>query len=93
MDKLFTTLLTLATLSVALPAALADCELTTSAPEVDTGATPAGQFYVDNDACQPTCIYSIWIYQESNGVAGLQRSDEVHDDTCGGVFEGDLNIF
>lgn len=32
------------------------------------------------------------IYEESNGIDGLQRQDEVVDDTCGGVFPGDTQI-
>jgi hypothetical protein len=89
MNKFFTTLLTLAALGIAIPAFAQECELTTSSPEVD-----AAGFYVDNDACQPDCGYSIWIYQESNGIAGLQRGDEVHDDTCGGAAgESDTIIF
>lgn len=91
MNKFFTTLLTLAALSIAVPAFADGCELTTSNPEV-----AAGGFYVDNDLCQVdgTCIFSIWIYQETNGIDGLQRNDDVHDDTCDGAAgESDLIIF
>jgi hypothetical protein len=63
------------------------CSMTTSAPEVD-----AFGFYVDNDLCQE-CISSVWIYQESNLIDGLQRGDEVVDDTCGGVFPSDRIVF
>jgi hypothetical protein len=42
--------------------------------------------------CQPQCIFSIWPYLESNEIAGLQRADEVRDDTCG-VIEGDTIWF
>jgi hypothetical protein len=88
MNKFFTTLLTLAALGVALPAMAQECTPTTSVPEVD-----AGGFYVDNDLCQPTCVFSIWIYQESNGILGLQRGDEVHDDTCAGQIDPDTIVF
>jgi hypothetical protein len=48
-----------------------------------------GDLFVVNDFCQlDGCTFSIWIYQESNGIIGLQRGDEgeciphacVHDD-------------
>ena len=89
MNKFFTTLLTLAALSVALPAGLADhCEgFSTSVPEAE-----AAPYYVDNDLCQPGCAFSIWVYEETNGIAGLQRGDEVVDDTCHGSIEADTII-
>lgn len=38
-----------------------------------------GNFYIVNDAVASTeWLLSLWIYQETNGVAGLQR----HDDFC-----------
>lgn len=88
MNKFFTTLLALAAIAIAVPASLAaGCDPSTSEAEVAQGG-----FYVDNDACQPECIYSIWIYQESNGIDGLQRGDEVVDDTCDGAIESDTII-
>lgn len=88
MNKFFTTMLTLATIAVAVPATLAaGCEPTTAEPEVAQQG-----YYIDNDACQPECIVSIWIYQESNGIDGLQRSDEQVDNTCGGVIDSDTII-
>jgi hypothetical protein len=60
------------------------------------GAFPPGhhQFYVINDLCQvDLCGWSIWIYEETNGMAGLQRKDDfIGDDTCGQVA-GDTIIF
>lgn len=51
-------------------------------------------FYVDNDTCQPGCgLFSLWVYQESNGHPGLQRGDEVYDDTCHGMVEADTIVF
>lgn len=77
------------TLLLATAAAAEDgCERTTSDPEVDTGDTPVGRYYVDNDPCQPGCLYSVWIYPETNGEDGLQRQDEMKDDTCG-QYDGD----
>jgi hypothetical protein len=62
------------------------CEMTTSYPEVDTGIGIAGapRYYVDYDQCQP-CMWSLYVYEESNGIDGLQRGDEVVDDTCAGA--------
>jgi hypothetical protein len=89
MNKFFTTLMTLAVVAITGTAFAQDCEMTTSIPEA-----AAGGFYVDNDLCQPVCLFSIWIYQESNGIEGLQRGDEVVDDTCGGAAgEADTIIF
>lgn len=89
MNKFFTTLLTLAALSIAVPAGMADhCETwTTSEPEVTQAP-----YYVDNDLCQIECLFSIWVYEETNNIPGLQRADEFHDDTCHGQIEGDTII-
>lgn len=64
---------------------------TTSAPEIDTDPLDVTgvRWYFDNDLCQPECLFSMWFYQESNGIPGLQRGDEVKDDTCHGMIEGD----
>lgn len=35
------------------------------------------------------CFLSIWIYEESNGIEGLQRGDVMVDNTCGGMIEAD----
>lgn len=67
------------------PVIAQECTPTTSDPEVDVG----GVYYIDNDWCQPTCMFSIWIYEEANGIEGLQRGDEVKDDTCNGQIESD----
>lgn len=45
--------------------------------------------YVDNDLCQPTCLWSAWVYQESNGMPGMQRDDPMMDLTCHGTIAGD----
>lgn len=69
------------------------CEPTTSDPEVALPVAGAATFYVDGDAC-PECSLAIliWIYEESNGLAGLQRSDDVHDDTCAGEVSADTAV-
>lgn len=93
-------LLGLLTLILTMAPAVGEaCEPTTSDPEVDTRFIPPAvwqetfgrdaRFYVDNDPCQPECGFSIWIYEESNDIDGLQRGDEMHDDTCGGMIRSD----
>lgn len=61
-------------------------ETTGAGASTDDGASilAAAGFYVVNDGL-PTdeFLFSIWIYQESNGVSGLQRGDEVCDETNG----------
>ena len=83
MNKFFTTMLTLAALSLAIPAMAEDC-WTTADPEVS-----AGGFYVDNDLCQfeevDPCLVYICVYHERNDIEGLQRGDEVVDNTCGQI--------
>lgn len=37
--------------------------------------------------------YFTWVYEESNGIPGLQRQDEVVDDTCGGQIPGDRILY
>lgn len=94
MNKLFTTLLTLAALAIAVPAAaLEDCEWReknyTSEHEVFVDP-----YYVDNDFCQlDLCGFSIWIYEETNDMAGLQRDDGFLDTTCDGEVVADTIIF
>lgn len=83
-------LLLAATLSISLFATADGCEGTTSPAEV-----AAGGFYVAFDNCLGVdCLTTVWVYEESNRVAGLQRADEVVDDTCGGAAgAGDTIVF
>ena len=97
----------LATLSLVAPAAAEACELTTSpalicpagpAPGLPCVETAAAGYYIDEDGCPllavvQNCHYSFWVYEESNGIAGLQRDDEIRDDTCRGLIPGDTVIF
>lgn len=63
---------------------------TTTTPDVTTPVAVGpggGVLYFDNDPCQPvigdnSCLYSAWLYEESNGIDGLQRDDEVHTDVA-----------
>lgn len=89
-----TILILLAALAFALPVDASHCTTyTTSMAELDTGlAGGSTRYYVDNDWC-PQCHLSLWIYQESNGIDGLQRADEVVDDTCHDMIRGDTIIF
>lgn len=41
-----------------------------------------GNYYIVVDMCQPECLFSVWIYEETNGVEELQRCDEAHKDNC-----------
>lgn len=77
-------------LALVLPHALAtECTPSTSRADVDA----AGLYYVfdDTDICRETdlCIYSYWVYEESNGIPGAQRGDEHVDDTCAGRIPAD----
>lgn len=84
-------------LALAAPSHAWGCQTTTSNPEVDTyewsGVHAGPRFYVDNDPCPVECLWSIWVYQESNGIDGLQRGDEMVDNTCGGAIPHDTIIF
>lgn len=86
-----------------MPAAAEECVPSTS------NAYYAPPHYVDfsceaadPDTCDVICplllvpygfFCTMWIYQESNDLAGLQRGDEVHDDTCGGMIEADTIVY
>lgn len=89
-----TFLILIAALTLSLTSANAEhcSSYSTSTPEVDM--THSGSpYYIDNDPCQPECHSSTWIYEESNGISGLQRGDEVVDDTCHGMIDGDTIVF
>lgn len=63
------------------------CEPIDPSPELEVAG-----YYLDSDLCQPECVASVWLYQESNGIGGLQRQDHVWDSTCGGLIEPDTRI-
>lgn len=52
-------------------------------------------FYVVNDGAPVLndWIFSIWFYEETNGVHGLQRGDEVCDESSGMPYESDGGCF
>jgi hypothetical protein len=66
-----------------LTTASAGGNCTTTEPTL-TLETHAGTYYVQNDLCQPGCLFSVWVYEESNGEPGLQRGDALCNDdgTC-----------
>lgn len=94
-----TSLTLLALVALAFPPALADCTPSTTTPMVTSptcdpavgGSVPC--LYVNNDLCQLDCIGGFTIYQETNGIPGEQRGDEIADDTCGGMIAPDAIFF
>jgi hypothetical protein len=86
-------LLLLAALSLVLGNAVANCG-DTSHPEVTVDTLVVGTYYLDVDCGPNNCgPVSVWIYQESNGKEGLQRDDEIVNDSCGGLYPADTIIF
>lgn len=86
MNRSLTFLLTAAALAVAIPAGLAAaCTPTTSDPlfETDDG------HYIVHDLCTTGCLFAVRLYEESNGLGGLQRRDMRVDDTCFGMIQPD----
>lgn len=47
-------------------------------------------YYVTNNFCLLDCIGTFYLYEESNGLPGLQRADEWVDDTCHYQWEPDV---
>lgn len=74
-----------------IPASAEDCEPSSAFPEVDAGVPGVARYYVDMDCWQPSCqdFITIWVYEETNGIEGLQRNDEVVDNTCNGRIPAD----
>lgn len=104
MPRIPLTLLVLAFTAAAAPSLAAACEPTTSSPHFCTSsiAVPclpgdvAGAYYLISDCPfvgPGSCMWSIWVYEETNGIEGLQRADEVVDDTCSGAIPGDRIVF
>jgi len=58
---------------------------------VPTGATGAAGVYVHLGYYH--FLLDWWIYQESNGIPGLQRGDSIRDDTCHRMIPPDTVIF
>jgi hypothetical protein len=76
--------------ALAVPVEASHCSMwETARPEVDV----LGLYYVDHDHCHPDCIDNVWVYEESNGIPGLQRGDEWYDNTCHGMIPSDTIVF
>ncbi len=85
-------------LALANPVGADHCTTWSTDPDVELDTNPTGvgpRYYVDNDPVNlPCCPFgSWWVYEESNGIPGLQRSDEERDDTCHGMIRADTIIF
>lgn len=102
MKTLIPSALMLAALTFA-PATVSAACWSTSSPEYDTGVATGisltggnGRYYADNDVCQAfwggvgdQCLASTWVYEESNGLPGLQRDDDIVSDVRGCGVRGD----
>jgi len=89
-------------LALLTPSAAEGCVPTTSEADVAAGGfyvddiTSCSSPHWCHGACIPgggSCVHSaLWfafVYEESNGIAGLQRYDGLVDDTCRGQIQGD----
>lgn len=66
-----------------------------ASPELDTTRV-GGSHYVDVDSelMPDPFLVSIWIYEETNDISGLQRADTSVDTTCAGhLGVGDTIVF
>lgn len=73
-------------LAIALITSAANASANCTTEPTATVETPVRTIYIVNDMCQPECLFSIWIYEESNGEPGLQRCHDPIDEEgcCGG---------
>lgn len=84
--------------ALAIPAVAGHCATYgTAQPEADTDPAGLGtpRYYVEFFLCDgsPDCMFSLWVYEETNGIPGLQRGDEEVDNTCHGAIESDTIVF
>jgi hypothetical protein len=85
--------------AIAASASANGCTPTTSHTTFTVHAIGGIGYYLAEDPGWLSCEFgipecgSIWIYEESNGMPGLQRGDEIVDDTCGGAIPGDTIVF
>jgi hypothetical protein len=90
-----TLLILAATLALAIPVDASHCTTwTTTREEANTnplGVDGIRTLYVFNDETW-CCLFSIWVYEETNGIPGAQRGDEVVDDTCHGMIASDTIV-
>lgn len=92
--KTFLALVAIATIFLPAYALAGDCRQDPYTAKYDTDA---GTFYVVDDPCQPvvgdgTCLFSIWIYEETNHEPGLQRECNAFE-PCSPDCPSDTDIF
>lgn len=84
--------------ALTIPSSASGCQPTTSSAFVDTDLGVGPRYYA-NDLGWTSCQFGIpecgsqYVYEESNGIEGWQRSDDVVDDTCAGIIPSDTIIF
>lgn len=82
-------------LALCVPASADHCTTWSSDDDVELDTNPFGlpgpRYYYDNDPANlPCCVLGVWfVYEESNGIDGLQRGDEAVDNTCHGMIAPD----
>ena len=88
-------LLAVATLALGGAAASHCAGPSTTTPILTLHWVGGNGLYVTGDTlCWVTGgLCATYIYEEANGIAGLQRADEVVDDTCHGLIPGDTILF
>jgi hypothetical protein len=84
--------------TLALGSALADECVPSTTPAVAVGPYYIYDCLLDDSPqggqeCWFPGPWAVWVYEESNGIAGLQRDDEIRDDTCAGQIPGDTIVF
>ena len=95
LNKTLYALMALGLVALAVPASAVDC-----APDTDDNAVAVpfgGETYyvlVQNDLCQPDCLFSIWVYtyEETNGLPGLQRAETTCDGRSIPADEGNFIV-
>ena len=79
--------------AIALPVGAEHCETWTTSEPVSDLSFFGLPYYLDHDLCQDYMICPTWVYEETNGITGLQRGDDIVDDTCHGQIESDAIVF
>lgn len=80
-------------LLLAPPVDASHCETHHTNPAtLDTGPGLPARYYVDVDHCDICGWTYIVVYEESNGIPGLQRGDKIVDDTCHAAIRPDTLI-
>jgi hypothetical protein len=78
-------------LALLAPGLASGCTVTSS-PATITVSEAGYTLYVIH-GCQYCGPQALFVYYESNGIAGLQREDPAVDDTCGGLWPADSEIY